>query len=123
MPECRVESSSENNTAPPGEGNTASRATLRVGLRPRLTYNLCNHPAWALSDVELQKNPAPLHIGRVREDNHRLFRLLDSETNPTRRGEIFHQYLSVQFALHQWPNYRDSPRRSLRNSYVRFLRG
>lgn len=91
--------------------------------RPRLTYNLCNHPAWALGDVEFQHNPAEVHIGRVREDNRRLFALLDGEPNPVRRGEIFHEYLSVQFALHQWPDYEKASRRSLRNSYVRYLRG
>lgn len=91
--------------------------------RPPLTYNLCNRPAWALSDVEFQRNPTDVHIGRVREDNRRLFALLESEPSKARRGTIFHEYLSVQFALHQWPNYEQSSRRSLRNSYVRYLRG
>lgn len=94
-----------------------------LAKKPRLVFNLCNVPAWALSDVEFQKNPGELHIGRVREDNRRLFALLDAEPDPARRGEIFHEYLSVQFALHQWENYEHSPRRSLRNSYVRYLRG
>lgn len=91
--------------------------------RPQFSYNLCNHPAWALSDVNFQKNPADVHIGRVREDNRRLFALLAGEPSPARRGAIFHEYLSVQFALHLWPSYEQSSRRSLRNSYVRYLRG
>jgi NAD+--dinitrogen-reductase ADP-D-ribosyltransferase len=91
--------------------------------KPRLVYNLCNVPAWALSDVEFQKHPVDLHVGRVKEDNRRLFVLLEVEPDPGRRGEIFHEYLSVQFALHQWPNYEKNSRRSLRNSYVRYLRG
>jgi NAD+--dinitrogen-reductase ADP-D-ribosyltransferase len=91
--------------------------------KPKSVFNLCNHPAWALGDVEFQRNPGDLHIGRVREDNCRLFDLLAAEPDASRRGEIFHEYLSVQFALHQWENYERSSRRSLRNSYVRYLRG
>jgi NAD+--dinitrogen-reductase ADP-D-ribosyltransferase len=73
--------------------------------------------------VEFQGNPVPLHIGRVREDNRRLFSLLDAERDPSRRGEIFHEYLSVQFSLHHWQEHQKSARSSLRNSYVRYLRG
>jgi len=73
--------------------------------------------------VEFQDDPAPLYIGRVREENRRLFALLDAESSPMRRGGIFHEYLSVQFALHQWEEHQRSARSSLRNSYVRYLRG
>ena len=62
-------------------------------------------------------------MGRVREENRRLFALLDAEPAHSRRGEIFHEYLSVQFALHHWQEHERSARSSLRNSYVRFLRG
>lgn len=73
--------------------------------------------------MEFQENPAPLEIGRVRHENRRFFALLDAEPSPSRRGEIFHEYLSVQFALHQWQEHQRSARSSLRNSYVRYLRG
>lgn len=73
--------------------------------------------------MEFQDNPTPLAIGRVQQENRRLFSILDAEQNPSRRGEIFHEYLSVQFALHQWQDYQNSARSSLRNSYVRYLRG
>ena len=73
--------------------------------------------------MEFQDDPVPLHIGRVRENNHRLFALLDAEPSASRRGEIFHEYLSVQFALHHWQEHQHSARSSLRNSYVRYLRG
>lgn len=90
---------------------------------PTNPFTLCNRPPWALSCVEFQDDPTPLSIGRVRQDNWRLFALLDAEESASRRGEIFHEYLSVQFALHQWEDHERSARSSLRNSYVRYLRG
>lgn len=90
---------------------------------PSNIFSLCNRPPWAIACVEFQDDPVPLHIGRVRENNHRLFALLDSQHNPSRRGEIFHEYLSVQFALHHWQEHQHSARSCLRNSYVRYLRG
>lgn len=86
-------------------------------------FSLCNHPPWVVARVDFQDHPVPLRIGRVREQNRRLFALLDAEANPSRRGEMFHEYLSVQFALHQWEEHEHSARSCLRNSYVRFLRG
>ncbi len=86
-------------------------------------FSLCNRPPWAIASVDFQDDPTALHIGRVREDNKRLFALLDAEPRTTRRGEIFHEYISVQFALHQWEHYEKAARSSLRNSYVRYLRG
>lgn len=90
---------------------------------PTNIFSFCNRPPWAIAGVEFQDNPTPLHIGQVREGNRRLFALLDDEHNPSRRGEIFNEYLSVQFALHLWEEHQRSARSSLRNSYVRYLRG
>lgn len=90
---------------------------------PYNIFSFCNLPPWAVASVEFQENPAPLQIGRVREGNRRLFALLDAEKTPSRRGGIFHEYLSVQFALHQWQEHERSARSSLRNSYIRYLRG
>lgn len=90
---------------------------------PTNIFSLCNRPPWAIACVEFQDDPVPLHIGRVRETNHRLFTLLDAEPDPARRGAIFHEYISVQFALHHWQEHERSARSSLRNSYVRYLRG
>ncbi len=86
-------------------------------------FSLCNRPPWAVASVAFQDNPTPLAIARVRENNHRLFTLLDAEQSVSRRGVIFHEYLSVQFALHQWEEHKRSARSSLRNSYIRYLRG
>ena len=76
-----------------------------------------------MAALDFQDSPTPLEIGRVRADNRRLFQTLDQEPSPLRRGEIFHEYLTVQFALHQWEDYHAASRSSLRNSYVRYLRG
>ncbi len=86
-------------------------------------FSLCNRPPWAIAGVEFQDQPTPLQIARVRQGNHRLFALLDAEPKLARRGEIFHEYLSVQFGLHLWQEHEHSARSSLRNSYVRYLRG
>jgi NAD+--dinitrogen-reductase ADP-D-ribosyltransferase len=86
-------------------------------------FSLCNCPPWVLARQDFQENPGDLHIGRVREENRRLFALLEAEPAQSRRGEIFHEYLSVQFALHQWQEHQRSARSCLRNSYVRFIRG
>jgi NAD+--dinitrogen-reductase ADP-D-ribosyltransferase len=90
---------------------------------PPNVFSLCNRPPWAVAALEFQDNPTALHIGRVRDDNRRLFARLDQEPAAERRGEIFHEYLTVQFALHQWQDYRACSRSSLLNSYIRYLRG
>ena len=90
---------------------------------PTNIFSLCNRPPWAIARLDFQEKPSVLRIGRVRDENRRLFVLLDAEHDPSRRGEIFHEYLSVQFALHQWQEHERSARSCLRNSYVRFLRG
>ncbi|GAA5481818.1 NAD(+)--dinitrogen-reductase ADP-D-ribosyltransferase [Haloferula sargassicola] len=82
-----------------------------------------NRPPWTVASVGFQDDPSPLHIGRVKQEHRRLFEILENEVSPARRGEIFHEYASVQFALHQWQEHRAAARRSLRNSYVRFIRG
>jgi NAD+--dinitrogen-reductase ADP-D-ribosyltransferase len=86
-------------------------------------FSLANCPPWAVAGQDFQDNPCDLHIGRVRDENRRFFTLLDATPELARRGEIFHEYLSVQFALHQWQDHQHSARSCLRNSYVRFLRG
>jgi NAD+--dinitrogen-reductase ADP-D-ribosyltransferase len=93
------------------------------GSHPGNLFSLCNRPPWALASVLFQEDPTPLSIGRTVECNRRLFKMLDAEPDPARRGAMFHDYLSVQFALHQWADHDNTARSSLRNSYVRYLRG
>lgn len=76
-----------------------------------------------LASREFNDDPQPLSIGRVREENRRLFEKLDAVGEVRRRGEIFNEYMSVKFQLHDWAAHGEDARRSLKNSYVRFLRG
>lgn len=58
------------------------------------------------------------HIGR------KLFQQLDGTTDPEIRGRLFHDFMDVRFQLHQWQRETSSnSRKSLKNSYLRLLRG
>jgi NAD+--dinitrogen-reductase ADP-D-ribosyltransferase len=39
------------------------------------------------------------------------------------RAAVFNDYMSVKFQLHHWQQETDKARRSIRNSYLRYLRG
>ena len=85
--------------------------------------NLCETPAWIIASESFNQSPCPLHIAGVRESNHNFFKKLDEVAAQQQRGRIFHDYLDVKFALHQWSEYTGKARSSLRNSYLRFLAG
>ena len=88
------------------------------------SLNRCNLPPWALASRQYAEDPRPLLIQGVRDSNRFLFQALDQEPDPARRGQKFHDWLSVRFQLHHWEaQATDTARRSLKNSYVRFLRG
>jgi NAD+--dinitrogen-reductase ADP-D-ribosyltransferase len=96
--------------------------TLGTG-KERLVFSYCNVPPWALTSAAFNDRPEALELAGVRSSNTRLFSQLDSLGEPDQRGRVFHEYLSVKFALHQWEAFEGNARRSLRNNYVRFLRG
>jgi len=86
--------------------------------------NRCNLPPWAIASRHFDEDPRPIEIQGVLAANAPLFRALDSIDDPDRRAERFHDWLSVRFQLHHWASQQtEGARRSLRNSYVRFLRG
>ncbi len=88
------------------------------------SFNLCNLPPWAIASRHFCEHPQPLEIQGVREANRFLFRLLDGIESPDERARRFDDYLSVKFQLHHWREQQTSgARRSLRNGYLRFLRG
>jgi NAD+---dinitrogen-reductase ADP-D-ribosyltransferase len=88
------------------------------------TWNYCDLPAWLLASAEFNDNPRAFEIVGVRQSNRQLFQLLDQLDEAQSRARVFHEYMSVQFHLHEWDrDHSDSARRSLKNSYVRFLRG
>lgn len=90
---------------------------------PHTAINHCEVSPWVLASDSFNVAPRPLHIAGVREANRHFFRKLETIENARRRGEVFHEYLDVTFALHQWEDYQGKARSSLRNSYIRFLRG
>jgi NAD+--dinitrogen-reductase ADP-D-ribosyltransferase len=92
---------------------------------PRITYavNRCNLPAWIIGSEDFNRSPASLSISGVRESNRHFFEKLDGIPDRARRALVFHDYLSVKFALHQWRDFTGNSRSSLRNSYLRFLNG
>ncbi|WP_269523173.1 NAD(+)--dinitrogen-reductase ADP-D-ribosyltransferase [Coraliomargarita parva] len=85
--------------------------------------NLCDLPAWVIASCDFNANPIALHLAGVRRSNKHFFEKLAQQEDPKERGRIFHEYLDVKFALHQWSEYTGKARSSLRNSYVRFLHG
>ncbi len=84
-------------------------------------FNRCNLPPWAIASSEFQADPRPLEIEGVRSTDRRLFALLAATAEPEKRGQIFHDYLSVKFRLHEWSEHQSSARASLRHTYISFL--
>ncbi|HTP26696.1 MAG TPA: NAD(+)--dinitrogen-reductase ADP-D-ribosyltransferase [Anaeromyxobacteraceae bacterium] len=88
------------------------------------SFNLCNLPPWVIGSRHFNDNPQPIEIQGVREANRFLFRVLDAIDDPTERARRFDGYLSVKFQLHQWQEQcTATARASIKNSYLRFLRG
>lgn len=83
--------------------------------------NHCNLPPWVLASREFQERPQALELGDVRHSDKRLFDHLDRIADPEARGAWFHDYVSVKFRLHEWPDHAGAARASLRHSYVHFL--
>jgi NAD+--dinitrogen-reductase ADP-D-ribosyltransferase len=86
-------------------------------------FNLCNLPPWVIASRHFNEHPQPLEIQGVRQANRFLFDKLDRISCAHERAAMFHDYMSVKFQLHHWQSQTDTARRSLKNSYLRFLRG
>jgi len=88
------------------------------------SLNRCNLPPWVIASCQFNEHPVPLEVQGVRSSNAALFRALDALDDPVARALRFDDWLSVRFQLHHWAEQETaSARRSLRNSYLRFLRG
>lgn len=87
-------------------------------------FNLCSLPPWAIASRHFNAHPQPLEIQGVRAANRLLFQRLAALEDPGARGALFHDYMDVTFQLHQWQQEASAKgRKSLKNSYLRFLRG
>jgi len=86
--------------------------------------NLCNLPPWAIASRHFNSHPQPLEIQGVRHANRLLFQRLAALEGTDERGALFYDYMDVTFQLHQWERETSARgRKSLKNSYLRFLRG
>jgi NAD+--dinitrogen-reductase ADP-D-ribosyltransferase len=90
----------------------------------RHIWNLCDLPPGMLGSLEFNEAPRPFEIQGVRQSNRFFFAKLDAIDDATERARVFNEYMSVKFLLHQWDGpHTNNARKSLRNSYLRFLRG
>jgi NAD+--dinitrogen-reductase ADP-D-ribosyltransferase len=89
-----------------------------------LPVNRCDHPPWVIASPLFNRNPLPIEIQGVRRAHRSLFARLDRLDDPKERGRAFREYMALVFQVGKWRK-ESSPlgRRSLRNSYLRFLRG
>lgn len=91
---------------------------------PDVSFNHCNLPPWVIASRHFNENPQQIEIMGVRQANRFLFERLEGITSATERAVFFHDYMSVKFQLHQWASQEtDKARKSIKNSYLRFLRG
>jgi NAD+---dinitrogen-reductase ADP-D-ribosyltransferase len=88
-----------------------------------LLINRCNLPPWVISSSEFNDEPRAIELDGVVATNRFLFGKLEQTEDVKRRGEIFNEYMSVRFSLHEWDQYQSHSRSSIRNSYLRFLAG
>jgi NAD+---dinitrogen-reductase ADP-D-ribosyltransferase len=80
-------------------------------------------PPWVIASLDFQAHPRALHLIGVERFNRRLFARLDELEDPTERGRVFDEYMTVRFHLHEAAEQGLKARKSLKNTYVRFLRG
>lgn len=65
-----------------------------------------------------------MEIQGVKESNRFLFEKLTAIPSPQERALLFNDYMSVKFHLHHWQEQATgSAQMSIRNSYLRFLKG
>jgi NAD+--dinitrogen-reductase ADP-D-ribosyltransferase len=88
-----------------------------------VAFNRCNLPPWVIGTVGFQDNPQALEIDGVRVADRRLFERLAALDDAAERGQVFHDYVSVKFRLHEWEQYSTAAGQSLRCSYLQFLHG
>ena len=88
------------------------------------TLSLCNVPPWVLGSREYNEIPTKLEIQGVRHDNRKFFAMLDDVSDVPTRSQMFEDYMTVKFRLHEDDDSQtEGARRSLKNDYLRFLRG
>src|SRR5512135_1480281 len=89
-----------------------------------LPVNRCDHSPRVIASHLFNRNPLPIEIQGVRRAHRSLFAQLDRLEDTKERARAFREYMALVFQVGKWRK-EASPlgRRSLRNSYLRFLRG
>jgi len=89
-----------------------------------LPVNRCDHPAWVIASPHFNRNPRDIEIQGVRRAHRSFFSRLDRLADPAGRARCFRDYVDLVFRTGKW-RQESTPlgRRSLRNGYLRFLRG
>ena len=87
------------------------------------SFNNCNLPPWVIASRHFNDNPQMLEIQGVKEGNRFLFDKLAKLNNQEERALTFNDYMSVKFQLHHWQDQTDTAGKSIKNSYLRYLRG
>jgi NAD+--dinitrogen-reductase ADP-D-ribosyltransferase len=89
-----------------------------------LTHNRLSIPSWAIASPRFNEEPVEVEVQGVRRAHRALFERLAPLEDGAERGRIFHDYMDVAFQLHQWEREEsEGARKSIRNSYLRYLRG
>ena len=87
------------------------------------SFNYCNLPPWVIASRHFNENPQKLEIQGVKEANRFLFDKLAGISSQEERALVFNDFMSVKFQLHHWQDQTIAAGRSIKNSYLRFLRG
>jgi len=89
-----------------------------------LTWNLCDLPAWYIGSLAFNERPQRFELLTVSPARQGLFEQLDKMDDPDERTQWFHRYITTKFHLDELDReHTQSAKRSLRNTYVRYLRG
>lgn len=88
------------------------------------SLNRCDLPPWILASRAFNERPRPLEIQGVRRAHRFLFERPAGMPSWDERAACFRDYMDVAFHLHQWrAETHPTGRSSLKNSYLRSLRG
>jgi NAD+---dinitrogen-reductase ADP-D-ribosyltransferase len=87
------------------------------------SLNLCDLSPWVIASREYNERPIPFTIQGATAADRRFFEALDNTSEHDQRANLFEDYMTVKFYLDQWTSVTDGAKRSIKNSYVRFLRG
>lgn len=89
-----------------------------------LAWNLCDLPAWYIGSLAFNECPQRFELQTVSHASADLFRYLDAFATAGERTEAFNAYLASKFHLDELDQgHTHNAKRSLRNTYVRYLRG